>query len=172
MIAARRHHTAREIVAKLRQVELLHSQARPTADEAALTTDTIDVLPALFMLHGIPGGIRSDNGPEFVAKAVREWIVAVGAQTAYMEPGALWENGYCETFNVQLRGEPLDGDIFCSLKKASTVSEAWRRHYDTVRPHSALAHRPPAPETMPHSPSPASLPGAAAASPNLAPHQP
>ncbi len=106
----------------------------------------IDVLTDLFMLHGIPGHIRSDNGPEFIAKAVQRWIAAVGAQTAYIEPGSPWENGYCESFNAKLRDELLDGEIFYSLKEAQTVIEAWRRHYNTIRPHSALGYRPPAPQ--------------------------
>ena len=131
--------------------------------------DVIDVLTDLFMLRGIPGHIRSDNGPEFVAVAVRSWIAAVGAQTAYIEPGSPWENGYCESFNAKLRDELLDGEIFYSLKEAQTVIESWRRHYNTVRPHSALAYRPPAPETVPWPPSPASLPGAPAATPAMVP---
>ena len=133
------------------------------------STDVIDVLTDLFILRGIPGFIRSDNGPEFVAKAVRDWIAAVGAQTAYIEPGSPWENGYCESFNVRLRDELLDGEIFYSLKEAQTVIEAWRRHYNTIRPHSALAYRPPAPEVVPWPPSPASLPGAPAATLPLVP---
>jgi putative transposase len=126
------------------------------------------VLTGLFVLRGIPGHIRSDNGPELAAKAVRNWIAAVGAQTAYIEPGSPWENGYCENFNARLRDELLDGEIFYSLKEAHTVIEAWRRHYNTVRPHSALAYRPPAPESVPWPPSPASLPGAPVANPNIA----
>lgn len=131
-------------------------------------TDFIDVLTGLFLLRGIPGHIHSDNGPEFAAKAVRNWIAAVGVQTAYIEPDSPWENSYCESFNARLRDELLDGEIFYSLKEAQTVIEAWRRHYNTVRPHSALAYRPPAPESVPWPPSPASLPGAPAANPNMA----
>jgi putative transposase len=133
------------------------------------STDVIDVLTDLFLLRGIPGHIRSDNGPEFVAKAVRNWIAAVGAQTAYIEPGSPWENGYCESFNARLRDELLDGEIFYSLKEAQTVIEAWRRHYNTARPHSSLGYRPPAPEIVPWPPAPASLPGAPAATPTLVP---
>ena len=129
--------------------------------------DVIDVLTDLFLLHGIPGHIRSDNGPEFVAIAVRNWIAAVGAQTAYIAPGSPWENGYCESFNGKLRDELLDGEIFYSLKEAKTVLEAWRRHYNTIRPHSALGYRPPAPEVVPWPPAPASLPGAPAATSNV-----
>ena len=92
--------------------------------------------------------IRSDNGPEFVAEAVRDWINAVGAKTAYIEPGSPWENGYCESFNARLRDELLDGEIFYTLKEAQVIIEKWRKHYNTKRPHSALGYRPPAPETI------------------------
>ena len=97
--------------------------------------DVIDVLSDLFILRGIPGHIRSDNGPEFVAKAVREWITAVGAKTAYIEPGSPWENGYVESFNARLRDELLDGEIFYTLREAQIVIESWRRHFNTIRPH-------------------------------------
>ena len=131
--------------------------------------DVLDVLTDLFVLRGIPGFIRSDNGPEFIAKAVRSWIAAVGAQTAYIAPGSPWENGYCESFNAKLRDELLNGEIFYSLKEAQTVIEAWRRHYNTIRPHSALGYRPPAPEVVPWPPTPASLPGAPAATSTMVP---
>jgi len=110
--------------------------------------DVIDVLTDLFILRGPPAFIRSDNGPEFVAEAVRRWIEAVGAKTAYIEPGSPWENGYCESFNARFRDELLNGEIFYSLKEAQTVIEEWRKHYNTVRPHSALGYRPPAPESI------------------------
>ena len=112
------------------------------------STDVIDVLSDLFILRGIPGHIRSDNGPEFIAKAVREWIVAVGAKTAFIEPGSPWENGYCESFNSKLRDELLNGEIFYSLAEARIVIESWRCHYNTERPHSSLGYRPPAPEAV------------------------
>ena len=99
----------------------------------------IDVLSDLFILRGIPGHIRSDNGPEFVAKAVREWITAVGAKTAYIEPGSPSENGYVESFNARLRDELLDGEIFYTLREAQIVIESWRRHFNTIRPHESLA---------------------------------
>lgn len=110
------------------------------------STDVIDVLSDLFILRGAPGHIRSDNGPEFAAKAVREWIVAVGSKTAFIEPGSPWENGFCESFNARLRDELLNGEIFYSLAEAKAVIEGWRRHYNAIRPHSALGYRPPAPE--------------------------
>jgi transposase InsO family protein len=112
------------------------------------SSDVIDILSDLFILHGVPGHVRSDNGPEFVAKAVREWIAAVGANTAYIEPGSPWENGYCESFNAKLRDELLNGEIFYSLKEARIVIEGWRRHYNTLRPHSSLNYQPPAPEVV------------------------
>jgi len=112
------------------------------------STDVIDALTDLFILRGIPAYIRSDNGPEFVAKTVRNWIAAVGAKTAYIEPGSPWENGYCESFNARFRDELLNGEIFYTLKEAQIIIEQWRRHYNTVRPHSALGYRPPAPEAI------------------------
>jgi len=110
--------------------------------------DVIDVLSDLFILRGIPGHIRSDNGPEFVAKAVQDWIRAVGAKTAYIAPGSPWENGYIESFNARLRDELLDGEIFYTLKEAQIVIESWRRHFNAVRPHASLGYRAPAPEVF------------------------
>ena len=111
-------------------------------------TDVIDVLSDLFILRGVPGHIRSDNGPEFVAKAVQAWITAVGANTAYITPGSPWENGFIESFNARLRDELLDGEIFYSLREAQVVIESWRRHYNQVRPHASLGYRAPAPEVF------------------------
>jgi transposase InsO family protein len=110
--------------------------------------DVIDVLSDLFILRGVPGHIRSDNGAEFVAKALQEWIAAVGAKTAYIAPGSPWENGFIESFNARLRDELLDGEIFYSLKEAKIVIESWRRHYNTLRPHGSLGYKPPAPEVF------------------------
>jgi putative transposase len=112
------------------------------------SVDVIDVLSDLFILRGVPGHVRSDNGPEFVAKAVRAWIAAVGAKAAYIEPGSPWENGFVESFNARLRDELLDGEIFYGLREAQVVIESWRRHYNTVRPHSSRGYRPPAPEVV------------------------
>ena len=117
-------------------------------DRKLNSTDVIDALSDLFILRGVPGYVRSDNGPEFIAKAVREWIVAVGAKTAFIEPGSPWENGYCESFNSKLRDELLNGEIFYSLAEAKVIIEAWRRYYNTERPHSSLGYRPPAPEAI------------------------
>ncbi len=114
-------------------------------DRKLKATDVIDVLSDLFILRGIPGHIRSDNGPEFIAKALREWIAAVGAKTAYIMPGSPWGNGYCESFNSKLRDELLNGEIFYTLKEAQIVIENGRRYYNTIRPHSSLGYRSPAP---------------------------
>ena len=99
--------------------------------------DVIEALCELFVSRGIPAHIRLDNGPEFVAETLRDWIAIVGAKTAYIEAGSPWENGYCESFNGKLRDELLNGEIFYTLKEAQIVIESWRRHYNTVRPHSS-----------------------------------
>jgi transposase InsO family protein len=110
--------------------------------------DVIDVLSDLFILRGMPGHIRSDNGPEFIAKAVQDWITAVGVKTAYIAPGSPWENGYVESFNARLRDELLDGEIFYTLKEAQIIVESWRRHFNAIRPHQSLGYKPPAPEVF------------------------
>jgi putative transposase len=110
--------------------------------------DVIDILSDLFILRGVPGHIRSDNGPEFVAEAVQQWITAIGAKTAYIERGSPWENGYIESFNARLPDELLNGEIFYSLREAQIVIESWRRHYNTIRPHASLDYKPPAPEVF------------------------
>jgi len=112
------------------------------------STDVIDVLADLFIMRGIPGHIRSDNGPEFVANAVKSWITGAGAKAAFIEPGSPWENGYVESFNGKLRDELLGCEVFNSLAEAKVLIEQWRKHYNTVRPHSALGYRPPAPEVV------------------------
>src|SRR5262249_36956964 len=101
-----------------------------------------------FILRGVPAYIRSDNGPEFLAKAVQEWIAVVGAKTAYIERGSPWENGYIESFNARLRDELLDGEIFYTLREAQIVIESWRRHYNPLRPHAPLGSKPPPPEVF------------------------
>jgi putative transposase len=95
-----------------------------------------------------PDSFRRCYGPEFIAKAVQDWIAAVGAKTAYITPGSPWENGFIESFNARLRDELLDGEIFYSLAEAKIVIESWRRHYNTVRPHGSLGYKPPAPEVF------------------------
>lgn len=92
--------------------------------------------------------IRSGNGPEFIAQKVRDWITTVGAKTAYIEPDSPWENGYYESFNASFRDELLNGEIFYSLREVQILIEQWRIRYNTVRPHSSLGHRPPAPESI------------------------
>jgi len=109
--------------------------------------EVIETLADLMLLRGVPEHSRSDNGPEFTAQALREWLTTVGASTLYIEPGSPWENGYNESFNGRLRDELLNGEIFYSLKEAQVVIEAWRREYNMVRPHSALGYQPPAPAT-------------------------
>ncbi|HLM40877.1 MAG TPA: IS3 family transposase [Microvirga sp.] len=131
--------------------------------------DVIDVLSDLFILRGVPGHVRSDNGPEFVARSVQAWIAAVGAKTAYIAPGSPWENGYIESFNARLRDELLDGEVFYSLREAQIVIESWRRHYNTVRPHASLGYRPPAPEVIvPRQPARPAAPPRPAPPPRLA----
>lgn len=110
--------------------------------------DVIDVLSDLFITRGVPEYVRSDNGPEFIAQAVQDWIAAVGAKTAYIAPGSPWENGFVESFNARLRDELLNGEIFYSLAEARIIIESWRRHYNGVRPHASLGYRAPAPEVM------------------------
>jgi putative transposase len=120
------------------------------------STDVIDVLSDLFILRGVSEHIRSDNGPEFVAKAVQKWIYAVGAKTAYIAPGSPWENGYVlaepsfawTRANARLRDELLNGELFYTLTEARIIIEGWRRHYNGVRPHSSLGYNPPAPEVF------------------------
>jgi putative transposase len=112
------------------------------------STDVIDVLSDLFILRRVPGHVRSDNGPEFIAKAVQDWITAVGAKTAYIAPGSPWENGFVESFNARFRDELLDGELFYSLREAEIIIESWRRHYNAVRPHGSLGYKPPAPEVF------------------------
>lgn len=111
-------------------------------DRRLRSTDVIDVLSDQLILRGVPDPIRSDNGPEFAAAAVREWIAAAGARTACIEPGSPWENGYCESFNAEL----LNGEVFYSPAGARIVIEGWRQHYNTKRPPSSPGYRPPAPQ--------------------------
>ncbi|HVN80287.1 MAG TPA: integrase core domain-containing protein, partial [Terriglobia bacterium] len=110
--------------------------------------DVLYCLTDLFVTHGPPEHIRSDNGSEFTAKAVRKWLERTGVRTLYIGPGSLWENGYCESFNGKLRDELLNGEIFYTLKEAQVLTEKWRKQYNTFRPHSSLNYRPPAPEAI------------------------
>jgi putative transposase len=108
----------------------------------------LETMADVMLTRGVPEHIRSDNGPEMTAKVVRQWLASVGSKTLYIEPGSPWENGYCESFNGKLRDELLNGEIFYSLKEAKVVIGQWRHHYNTVRPHSSLGYRPPAPQTF------------------------
>jgi putative transposase len=110
--------------------------------------DVLHTLADLFIRRGIPEHIRSDNGPEFCARAVREGLGRLGVGTLFIEPGSPWENGYIESFNGKLRDELLNREIFYTLKEAVILIEQWRQHYNGVRPHSALRYRPPVPETI------------------------
>jgi len=107
--------------------------------------EVIEALADVMVWRGTPENIRSDNGPEFVAKELRKWLANIGTGALYIKPGSPWENGYCESFNGKLLDECLNGEIFYSLKEAQVVIEEWRVEYNTRRPHSALGYRPPAP---------------------------
>ena len=106
-----------------------------------------EVLGELFLRYGCPTHIRSDNGPEFIARALRAWYRILAVAPLFIEPGSPWENGYVESFNGKLRDELLNGELFYTLHEAQVLIERWRRQYNTQRPHSALGYRPPAPET-------------------------
>ena len=108
--------------------------------------DVIDQLFELIIFRGIPEHIRSDNGPEFTANAVRRWLNRLGVKTLFIEPGSPWENGYIESFNGKLRDALLNLEIFTTLTEAKVLIGQWRREYNQVRPHSSLGYRPPAPE--------------------------
>jgi transposase InsO family protein len=110
--------------------------------------DVLSQLYKLFIMRGVPEHIRSDNGTEFTATVVREWLARVGVKTLYIEPGSPWENGYIESFNGKIRDELLNREIFTTLTEAQVLIELWRREYNHIRPHSALGYRPPAPETI------------------------
>ena len=110
--------------------------------------DVLERLSDLFVRRGVPDHIRSDNGPEFTAKAVRGWLGRVGVATLFIEPGSPWEDGYVESFNGKLPDELLDGEVFDTLLEAKVLIERYRVKDNTARPHSSLGHRPPAPEAI------------------------
>jgi putative transposase len=121
-----------------------------TVSRRITSQEVIYQLAELFIQRGIPEHIRSDNGPEFTARAIRQWLRDLGVKTLYIEPGSPWENGYIESFNGKLRDELLNVEIFTTLFEAQVLIENWRKDYNQIRPHSALGYRPPAPEaTMP-----------------------
>ena len=117
-------------------------------DRKIKSDDVLHNLSNLFLIYVIPEHIRSDNGAEFTAKAVRRWLERIGVRTAFIEPGSPWENGYNESFNGKLRDEFLNREIFYNLNEAKVLIENWRKEYNTVRPHSSLGYRPPAPEAV------------------------
>ncbi len=125
-----------------RECLAVHAARRIRSKEA------IEVFAELMARHGTPEHIRSDNGPEMIAQNLRKWLAWLGTKTLYISPGSPWENGYCESFNSRMRDELLNGEIFYTLKEAQVLIEDWRVHYNTIRPHSALGYRPPAPEAI------------------------
>ena len=112
------------------------------------SSDVIETLTELMVVRGVPDHIRSDNGPEFTARAIRDWLGKVGAKTLYIEPGSPWENGYVESFNGKLRDELLDREIFYTLQEVQVLTEEYRQTYNRIRPHSSLGYRPPAPQVV------------------------
>ena len=122
--------------------------------------DVQECLAELFCLRSVPAHIRSDNGPEFIADRLRQWLNRLEVRPLFIEPGSPWENGYVESFNGKLRDELLDREIFYTLEEARTLIARWREEYNHIRPHSALGYRPPAPQAWLLAPQPAvSVPG-------------
>ena len=117
-------------------------------DRHISSQDVIDQLFNLFIFRAIPDYIRSDNGPEFTAKAIRSWLNRMRVKALFIEPGSPWENGYIESFNGKLRDELLNREVFTTLMEAKVLTENWRQEYNAVRPHSALRYHPPAPEAI------------------------
>ena len=107
--------------------------------------DVLERLSWLMATRGVPKHIRSDNGSEFTAKAVRDWLKQVQVKTLFITPGSPWENGYIESFNGKLADELLEREVFDTLYEAKVLIERWRVQYNTVRPHSSLGYRPPTP---------------------------
>ena len=125
------------------------ANAWPSGSRASSTRPTLSMCcPTCSSCAACLATSVSDNGSEFIAQAVQDWIKAVGAKTAYIAPGSPWENGYVESFNARFRDELLDGEIFYSLREAQVIIESWRRHYNTVRPHGSIGYKPPAPEVF------------------------
>ena len=111
-------------------------------------TDIIEILSEIMIQRGTPEYIRSDNGSEFTAKKLMSWLADVGVITTFIEPGSPWENGYCESFNSRMRDEFLNGELFGNLFEAKVLTQRWVNYYNTIRPHSALGGRPPAPQSI------------------------
>lgn len=105
--------------------------------------DAIDVLAELFAMQGVPEHLRSDNGPEFIARGMREWLKLLQVGTLYIEPGSPWENGYAESFNSKCRDEFLNAEEFDTVPHARAMAAAWQEDYNERRPHSALSYKTP-----------------------------
>jgi putative transposase len=116
----------------------------PEMERSITAEGVVEVLDVLFTQRGEPAYIRSDNGPEFMAQAIKGWLAASGVQTLYIEPGAPWENAYSETFISRLRDELLDREVLANLKEAKVLAEDYRDHYNRRRPHGALRYLTPA----------------------------
>ena len=113
-------------------------------DRSIKSGDVLNVLEHLFLVRGVPGGIRSDNGPEFIAEAIKNWLNDRSVETLYIEKGQPWENGYIESFNGRFREEFLNRQVFYSVTEARVLAEQWRLEYDNHRPHSGLGYKTPA----------------------------
>ncbi len=137
---------------KLRMLTVIDEYSREClvidVERRLRSDDVLHKLAELFVLHGQPEHIRSDNGPEFTDKAVRKWLGKVGVKTLFIAPGSYWENGYNESFNGTLGDEVLKREIFYTLEEAQFLIEQWRKEYNQIRPHSSLGYRSPAPETV------------------------
>ena len=127
-------------------------------DRKLSSEEVMETLAELFVRRGVPEYTRSDNGPEFIAKALRQWLARLQVQTLYIEPGSPWENGYIESFNSKLRDELLNMEIFDTLYEAQVLIERWRVEYNTRRPHSSLGYRPPRRHSCRFQPVPGLLP--------------
>jgi putative transposase len=136
---ARRKFEAGQTIAHLQTIRV---------DYQLKSEQVLEVLASLFVTEVIPDYIRSDNGAEFAATEVRQWLAKVGVKTVYFNPSSPWENGFNERFNGSLRDELLNGEIFYTLMEARTLIKQWRCHYNEVRPHSSLQYQPPAPKAI------------------------
>jgi len=128
--------------------EYTRERLATVVDRSIKSEDVLNQLFNLFVFRGIPEHIRSDNGPEFTAKAVRKWLNQMEVKTLYIEPGSPWENGYIESFNGKMRDELLDREIFTTLVEAKVLINQWKREYNQIRPHSSKNYQPPAPEAI------------------------
>lgn len=134
---------------KIRMLTVIDEYSRKClairVDQRLKSDDVLEVLSCLFVSEGLPDYIRSDNGSEFTAKILQDWLHKLKVKTAFIAPGSPWENGYNESFNGRLRDELLNGEVFYTLKEAQVIIEDWRHHYNHIRPHSALGYKPPMP---------------------------